>query len=532
VKPSESNKSEPSIANGVLALSGYGLRVTVERGHLVTEDGVGTSRRVGRFARVGSGIRRLIVVGHSGSVSLDALQWMRGINAAFVHIDNDGELVSVGRTTQPNDVRLRRCQALATFFSQGVDVARYLLTTKVEGQLKVLGKVPRAAEAREVITTILREMRDADSLGDLRHMESRAAASYWDALRDLPVRFVGRDAAKVPTHWNTVGSRGSVLTESPRKAVTPAHALLNYLYAIVEAEARIASLAMGCDPGLGVIHTDSGQRDSFACDLMEAVRPIVDEYVLHLLATRTFLKSDFFETLEGVCRIMPPFTSALAQTAPAWAKRLAPVAEHAASLLMSVTDELASGGLALKGHRKTASSKIRPAFRTPLTGRNRSRQRGRKADADRNLSSELALPLPRRCKECGVAITHKRRTLCDSCLSLAPARASAKGAIVLRQLRATGQDARSTPSNRRKRSKQTRRQAVEIAAWKRINPVRPSDEIFTIEILPTLRALPTASIASATGLSKIMCAKVRRGEIVPHPRHWPALRELAKGSTL
>jgi hypothetical protein len=187
--------------------------------------------------------------------------------------------------------RLRRCQALATFFSQGVDVARYLLTTKVEGQLKVLGKVPRAAEAREVITAILREMRDADSLGDLRHMESRAAASYWDALRDLPVRFVGRDAAKVPIHWNTVGSRGSVLTESPRKAVTPAHALLNYLYAVLEAEARIASLAMGCDPGLGVIHTDSGQRDSFACDLMEAVRPVVDDYVLHLLAVKRTKRS-------------------------------------------------------------------------------------------------------------------------------------------------------------------------------------------------------------------------------------------------
>jgi len=528
VKPSESNKSEPSIANGVLALSGYGLRVTVERGHLVTEDGVGTSRRVGRFARVGSGIRRLIVVGHSGSVSLDALQWMRGINAAFVHINNDGELVSVGRTTHPNDVRLRRCQALATFFSQGVDVARYLLTTKVEGQLKVLGKVPRVAEAREYITAILREMRDTDSLGDLRHMESRAAASYWDALRDLPVRFVGRDAAKVPTHWNTVGSRGSVLTESPRKAITPAHALLNYLYAVLEAEARIASLAMGCDPGLGVIHTDSGQRDSFACDLMEGVRPVVDDYVLHLLATRTFLKSDFFETVEGVCRIMPPFTSALAQTGPAWAKRLAPVAEHAASLLMTVTDELASGGLALKGRARTASSKIRPAFRTPLTGRNRSRRRGQKLDVDRNLSSELALPLPRRCKECGVAITHRRRSLCDSCLAFAPARASAKGAIVLRQLRAAGHG-HSTPSTRRKRGEDARRQAVEIAAWTKRNPVRPSKAIFATEILPTLRSLPSATIASATGLSKIMCSKIRRGEIVPHPRHWPALRELARG---
>jgi hypothetical protein len=227
---------------------------------------------------------------------------------------------------------------------------------------------------------------------------------------------------------------------------------------------------------------------------------------------------------------MPPFTSALAQTGPAWAKRLAPVAEHAASLLMTVTDELASGGLALKGRRRTANSKLRPAFRTPLTGRNRSRQRGQKLDADRNLSSELALPLPRRCKECGVAITHRRRTLCDPCLALAPGRASAKGAIVLRQLRAIGQDARSTAATRRKRARDARRQAVEIAAWKDRNPVSPPKELFTIEILPILRTITTADIAAATGLSKIMCAKVRRGEKVPHPRHWEALRRASRAS--
>jgi len=520
--------AELPVANGVAVLTGYGLRLAVERGRLMAEDGVGTTRRKGQFARVGSGLKRIVVVGHSGTVSLDALQWMRGINAPFIHINNDGELVSVGLAPQPNDVRLRRCQALATFFSQGVEVARYLLVTKVEGQLNVLSKVSGASEAREIITAILRLMREADSMGDLRHMESRAASSYWDALRDLPVRFVGRDAAKVPIHWNTVGSRGSVLTESPRKAITPAHALLNYVYAVLEAEARIALLAMGCDPGLGVIHTDSGQRDSFACDLMEAVRPEVDEYVLHLLATRTFLKSDFFETREGVCRIMPPFTSALAQTSPAWAKRLAPIAENAAALLMSVTDELASGGLALKGDSRKVSSRIRAAFRTPLTGRNRSRHRGQKLDADRDLTPELALPLPRRCKECGVAITHKRRTLCDQCLALAPARASAKGALILRQLRAVGRDARSASATRKKRAQDARRQAVEIAAWKRLHPVRPPDEIFTTEILSLLRTIPIADLSAATGLSKVMCAKIRRGEKVPHPRHWSALRELPK----
>jgi len=34
-------------------------------------------------------------------------------------------------------------------------------------------------------------------------------------------------------------------------------------------------------------------------------------------------------------------------------------------------------------------------------------------------------------------------------------------------------------------------------------------------------------MADATGLSLVYCNQVRRGQRVPHPRHWPALRTLA-----
>lgn len=48
-----------------------------------------------------------------------------------------------------------------------------------------------------------------------------------------------------------------------------------YLYPILESEARIACLTLGLDPGLGIWHADYRSRDSFALDLMEAVRPDV-----------------------------------------------------------------------------------------------------------------------------------------------------------------------------------------------------------------------------------------------------------------
>ena len=40
--------------------------------------------------------------------------------------------------------------------------------------------------------------------------------------------------------------------------------MLNYLYAILEAQTRIALLTVGLDPGLGLLHADQTARDSLA----------------------------------------------------------------------------------------------------------------------------------------------------------------------------------------------------------------------------------------------------------------------------
>jgi hypothetical protein len=54
--------------SGVLTLYGYGIRVNVERGHLLLEDGVGADRRTFRLARVGHGLKRLIIIGADARV--------------------------------------------------------------------------------------------------------------------------------------------------------------------------------------------------------------------------------------------------------------------------------------------------------------------------------------------------------------------------------------------------------------------------------------------------------------------------------
>lgn len=66
---------------------------------------------------------------------------------------------------------------------------------------------------------------------------------------------------------------------------------------------------------------------------MEAVRPGVDTYVLELLQRRTFKAADFYESPRGICRLLPPTTWLLAETAPTWAQLVAPVAEQVVQAL-------------------------------------------------------------------------------------------------------------------------------------------------------------------------------------------------------
>jgi hypothetical protein len=59
--------------HGVVTLFGYGISVRVDRSHLLVEDGIGADRRRCRLPRVGHGLKRLILVGANGLISLAAL---------------------------------------------------------------------------------------------------------------------------------------------------------------------------------------------------------------------------------------------------------------------------------------------------------------------------------------------------------------------------------------------------------------------------------------------------------------------------
>ena len=69
---SSSNLALPR--SGVVSLYGFGIRVCVERGHLILPDGIGADRRYFRLPRVGHGLKQMVIGAVDGSISLSALE--------------------------------------------------------------------------------------------------------------------------------------------------------------------------------------------------------------------------------------------------------------------------------------------------------------------------------------------------------------------------------------------------------------------------------------------------------------------------
>ncbi len=306
-------------------LDGFGISLTVTRGHLQLRDGLGRHRRERTLPRAQRTVRRIVILGHTGHLSLEAVRWCADTGIALVQVDSSGPVLLTAGAPGPDDARLRRAQAAAAGSPVGVDLARYLLRRKISGQADVaetsLGQPLVAHRLREVAEHV-----DTADLVHTRELEAQASNTYFAAWSSVECRFAARDADRVPQAWHRFAVRRSPINRgrSPRNAADPINALLNYSYALVETECRLAAIAVGLDPGIGISHTDKKARDSLVLDLLEPVRPIVETAVLRLVHHRFFRASDFHETAQGACRLLPPLTHELSEHMPTYARAIAP----------------------------------------------------------------------------------------------------------------------------------------------------------------------------------------------------------------
>jgi uncharacterized Zn finger protein (UPF0148 family) len=392
---------------------------------------------------------------------------------------------------------------------------------KLKVQRKVMAQLKPAAESDSTVAAAIDTVDAVDTLAALRLVEAQGAGAYWEAWHDVRLTFARRECTKVPGSWLRGTPRRSPHTGTPRTAAHPLNALLNYLYAILEAEARLACLTMGLDPALGLLHADLKARDSLALDLMEPVRPIVDGWVLDLIRRQVFSREDFFETRQGVCRVLPPLSAALSETGPRWARELAPIAEWLARELLA---SWAEDPLDLTGVRPRLS-KVVQEVPSLLTQSRRSAAQG---SHQRTVASLPKTKLARRCMVCGTVLTTRGTRYCPACEELHRRESVSRAWAARRRNRTLGKD--YTPDGRRSLSRRQRANKRAEVAWRKAHPDGADRAAYRREILPHLRELSVAAMHRSLGIARPHCAEIRAGRRIPHPRHWEKLRGLIQGT--
>lgn len=484
--------------NGVITLFGYGIQVRVDRGHLLLQDAIGTNRRYGRLPRVDHGLKRLVVIGTEGMISLGAMRWLADQEAAFVLLNRDGTVLATTSPVRSSDSKLRRAQAFAARSEVGLYIARELISRKLAGQERVARDLLRNLDAAKEIALCRTLLPQAIDIDEVRSIEALAAAEYWSSWHDLPILFPTKDHLRIPDHWCKFGTRKSPLSGSPRLAANPPNAMLNYLYALLESEAALGARCLGLDSGLGILHVDTPARDSLACDLMEAVRSEVDRYVLRWVLQQPLRRDWFFERRDGNCRLMAPFAARLAETTPLWAKAVAPVVEWVAQQLWSTT-------------RRRSHADLPP---THLTQTHRREAKRLSPASARHTDTRFE----NLCRGCGKRIG-EGGTNCAQCTI-----PHATNRLI--QAAQLGRVAGHTPEALLKEGQTQRKHSLARSAWRpSMQPAWLTDNVYSEKVHPMLSKVSSSAIAARIGVSRWYAGRIRKG-YRPHPRHWLALARM------
>jgi len=330
------------VINGLVILDGY-VKIRVEKGFLEVTDGISDERRHQLYSKATCKIKRVALLDAAGYITFEAFEWLYAIGAGFIQLGWDGEVI-LASAPHREHIIIKRAQYLAVNNQNGQAITTYLMLRKTYGQCMVLSKhTPDATytylgdtlATTRFIKRHVSAIKQARSIPEVLGVEALTAEAYWEVISKIPLHFEKKDMRYIPLHWLTFGSRHSLHDHKRnRNATNPANAMLNYLYALLYAETQVALLCAGLDPAAGLFHTDNLYRASFAYDMMDAVRPEVDLWLLDFISGRTFPKKYFYEKRSGVIRLHSALSRELALTLGQWRRSIEPVVSEVRRILL------------------------------------------------------------------------------------------------------------------------------------------------------------------------------------------------------
>ena len=162
-------------------------------------------------------------------------------------------------------------------------------------------------EQIKLLTELSQKVQYQKNLASLRGIEGIAAKQYFSTLAQyLPssLKFSGRNR---------------------RPPKDPFNVALSLAYTLLHSEAVFTCYANGLDPYIGFYHALDFGRESLACDLIEPLRPLVDDWLIKLFQQKE-LRVEYFSNSENGCFLTKAgrvnFYKAYEQVVKKWRKIL------------------------------------------------------------------------------------------------------------------------------------------------------------------------------------------------------------------
>lgn len=233
-----------------------------------------------------------IVVGRNAQLSTQTIFELMEQRVPIFYIDSRGKIIGHFVYERQSATRLLRQLEIFRDPLRQLELSREIISEKIFNQLALLKRYEKTIAADKLERTIKKLKQTADklsslqSLEEIRGAEGIAAKIYFATFTELLDQ----------TRWKWK-------ERSQHPAKDPVNSLLNYGYAFLEREVRIAVALAGMEPRIGFFHANDGRKDSLIFDMMEFFRqPVVDRLALNLL-NKKMLQPENFSVTEEECRL-------------------------------------------------------------------------------------------------------------------------------------------------------------------------------------------------------------------------------------
>lgn len=310
-----------------LILCGHGISMRIDRGTLFVRDGFTHYPQTQTELRFFPGDleipERIIIVDGSGGLSLAVLDWLNDQGVTLIRVNWNGKaVIGVGGNGSFIDPeKLLRQFESARSDTAKIAFAAKILERKLTASMLTLETCFTSEQNEKALgffdKYLKRLQRDGlRKFDELYAIEGPCAQTYFRTWQHLKLYWKACPSDLIPPAWTEFDARSSPLTGAKPanwKAIHPINAMLNYGYAVLEAEVRIACIKQGYDPRIGIMHRSSrGSPDPFVFDVMEPYRPVVDAAVLQFALNEKFSPKDFVLKSNGVCRLSQQMAKVLA----------------------------------------------------------------------------------------------------------------------------------------------------------------------------------------------------------------------------